>query len=178
MNIKRTSKFLSLVLRHKPETIGIELDANGWIDIDRLLEAMANHNKALTRDQLFTVVRDNDKQRFVVENNRIRANQGHSISVDLGLVPKPPPDALYHGTATRFLDSILKQGLHKMNRHHVHLSPDIETASSVGVRHGKLALLTVNAKAMAEDGYVFYQSNNGVWLVEHVPPTYLRCDDA
>ena len=173
MNHKRTSKLLSLVLRHKPETINVELDSQGWIDIDVLLEALAANNHKISRDQLSEVVRENDKQRFAIEGNRIRANQGHSISVELGLREQPPPDVLYHGTATRFLDAILKEGLKRMNRQHVHLSADLTTASKVGVRHGKLVILEVDTHAMANDGHSFYISANGVWLTDHVPPDYL-----
>ena len=174
MNPNRTSKLLSLVLRHKPETIGVELDSNGWVDIDELLEALRTHDHTITREQLVEIVETNDKQRFVVEGNRIRANQGHSIRVDLDLERRSPPSVLFHGTATRFLEPIGELGLLKMNRQHVHLSRDIPTASRVGVRHGKLVVLEIASGDMARDGHSFFCSLNGVWLVDHVPPGYIR----
>jgi putative RNA 2'-phosphotransferase len=170
---KRASKFLSLVLRHKPEVIGIQLDDQGWVDVDQLLAAMASHGRALSPTQLEHVVAENNKQRFVLQNGRIRANQGHSIAVDLGLVVIVPPERLFHGTARRFLATILDQGLRKQNRQHVHLSADIETAHQVGIRHGRPVILTVDAAKMQAEGCQFYFSKNGVWLTEHVPPAYL-----
>jgi len=171
-NIKKVSKFLSLLLRHKPETIGLTLDKNGWANIDELMKK-SKHIR-LTRALIDEVVADNDKQRFIVEGDRIRANQGHSISVDMEFKAVTPPEMLYHGTATRFLESIMKEGLTKQKRQHVHLSKNIETATAVGKRHGKVVILEVDAKRMFEDGYEFYLSENGVWLTDVVPVGYLK----
>jgi putative RNA 2'-phosphotransferase len=169
------SKFLSLVLRHKPETIGISLDENGWADVTELLTQMARNGYSLTHDQLRVIVETNVKKRFAFngDESRIRANQGHSVTVDLQYSQQLPPPFLYHGTATRFLDSIVAHGLKKMDRHHVHLSGDEQTAIAVGARHGKPVVLTIEAGKMAADGHVFYQSANSVWLVDHVPATYI-----
>ncbi len=171
-----TSKFLSLVLRHHPEAIGVTLDAEGWIDVDRLLAACSRHGKAISREQLDEVVRTNDKRRFSfsADGLRIRANQGHSVAVDLGLVSVEPPDLLYHGTVARFLPSIRQEGLVRGTRHHVHLSPDAETADRVGRRRGSPVVLVVEAGRMSGDGYPFFRSENNVWLTEAVPPGYLR----
>ena len=171
-----TSKFLSLVLRHRPDVISIELDAEGWVPVEDLLAACAQHGRAISREQLDTVVRTNDKQRFAfsADGTRIRANQGHSLPVDLGLVPVEPPDLLYHGTVPRFLDSIRRDGLTKGNRHHVHLSPDIQTATKVGKRRGRPIVLVIEAGRMFRDGHKFFRSENGVWLTDAVPPAYLR----
>lgn len=170
--IKTTSKFLSLILRHKPETIGLKLDENGWVDIDELIEK--SKKTKLTKELLDEVVEQNDKKRFIVENGKIRANQGHSIEIDLELKAVTPPDVLYHGTATKFLISIMKIGLNKQKRQHVHLSKDIETARTVGMRHGKVVILEVDAKRMFEEGYLFYLSVNGVWLTAVVPVEFLQ----
>lgn len=169
------SKLLSLVLRHKPEAIGISLDENGWTDVAVLLEQMARNGHPLTHDQLRVIVGTNVKKRFAFndDESQIRANQGHSVTVDLQYSQQLPPPFLYHGTATRFLDSIVAHGLTKMDRHHVHLSGDEQTAIAVGARHGKQVVLTVEAGKMATDGHAFYQSANGVWLVDHVPATYI-----
>jgi len=171
-----TSKFLSLVLRHRPEVIGIELDAEGWVSVEELLAACAQHGRAITREQLDTVVQTNDKQRFAfsADRTRIRANQGHSLPVDLGLVPVEPPELLYHGTVLRFLDLIRRDGLTKGNRHHVHLSPDIQTATKVGQRRGRPVILVIDAGRMFRDAHKFFRSENGVWLTDAVPPAYLR----
>lgn len=174
MDTKKTSKFLSLVLRHKPSTIGIELDSNGWVAIPTLLEALANHGHPLSREQLEIVVSTNDKKRFLIDSDRIRANQGHSINIDLNLSPIAPPKILYHGTATRFLNSIFRDGLKKMSRQHVHLSADEITARKVGQRHGKPAILAVDAHRMNNDGIPFFKSENGVWLVDSVKSCYLE----
>jgi len=171
-SIKKISKFLSLILRHKPETIGLKLDTHGWADIDELMAK--SKNIKLTRALIDEVVAQNDKQRFIIEGNKIRANQGHSIDVDLEFKAVTPPDMLYHGTATRFLESIIQTGLSKQKRQHVHLSKDIETAIMVGKRHGKVVILEVDTKRMLEDGYEFYLSVNGVWLTDVVPVKYLK----
>jgi len=170
--IKLISKHLSYVLRHRPDTIGLELDSAGWADIETLI---LKSPKITNRNQIDFVVAENDKQRFIISDDgrHIRANQGHSISIDLGLTAKAAPAILYHGTATRFLDDILEQGLKKMNRQHVHLSSDIETATKVGSRHGKPVILMINTEDMMRDGHLFYQSENRVWLTENVPATYL-----
>ena len=170
------SKFLSLVLRHRPEAIGITLDSEGWVAVDALLEACARHGRVISRRQLEEVIRTNDKRRFSfsADGLRIRANQGHSVAVDLGLAPVEPPELLYHGTVERFLASIRHQGLVKGKRHHVHLSPDAQTATRVGQRRGRPIVLVIEAGRMFRDGGQFYRSENGVWLTESVPPGYLR----
>lgn len=174
--LTRTSKFLSYVLRHNPSSIGLRLDAAGWAEVDLLIACAAQQGKTLTRAMIMKVVATNDKQRFGLrENGRyIRANQGHSIQVDLGLEAAEPPNLLYHGTATRFLTAILREGLRPMQRHHVHLSGDVETAVKVGQRHGKAVILDVAAGQMVAAGHTFYRSENGVWLTDAVPPEYLK----
>jgi len=173
MSMKQTSKFISLVLRHKPETIGLVLDAEGWASVPDLLERMAAHGHALTLDQLRTVVETNDKKRFTLDGNRIRAAQGHSVQVSLGLSAVVPPDVLYHGTATRFVEAIRAEGLTPQSRQQVHLSADVETATTVGQRHGKPHIFKVDAVRMARDGFAFFQADNGVWLTDRVPAEYL-----
>ncbi len=172
----RVSKFLSLVLRHKPETIGLSLDQGGWARVDELIVASNRSGVSLDEGLLREVVEQNDKQRFAFSNDglRIRASQGHSIPVDLGLEPLVPPEFLYHGTATRFLESIKKRGLVPGNRLHVHLSPDEPTAVRVGQRHGKPVVLTIRAGHMYANGFTFYLSANGVWLTEKVPAEYIK----
>lgn len=169
------SKFLALVLRHEPQRIGLELDPAGWVEVSTLLAKLAAAGRPLSPQALRELVASSDKQRFALSGDglRIRANQGHSIEVDLALAPAEPPAQLYHGTATRFLPAILEEGLRRMARHHVHLSQDLEVALSVGVRHGKPAILLVQAARMHADGHRFFRSDNGVWLVEAVPPGYL-----
>jgi len=177
--IVNTSKLLSYVLRHRPDSIGLQLDANGWVDVDELLHCLAEHGKPVTRDLLDRVVAENDKQRFAfdAQRARIRASQGHSIDVELGLQPAPPPDVLYHGTASRFVTAILATGLRAGSRQHVHLSGDVDTARRVGVRHGVPVVLRVDTARMRADGAVFYRSDNGVWLTGPVAPRYLRVLD-
>lgn len=172
--IVRVSKTLSKALRHNPAGLGITLDANGWTDVDDLLAAFAARGRRLTREQLDLVVAGNDKKRFTIQDGRIRANQGHSIEVDLALDPAEPPGVLFHGTAQSSVASILATGIDKGRRHHVHLSPDTDTAHRVGARHGRPVVLTVLAGEMATAGAEFYVSANGVWLVEHVPAEYVR----
>jgi putative RNA 2'-phosphotransferase len=169
------SKFLSLVLRHHPETIGIDLDPQGWVDIDTLIAAANRGGRRLNRRLLERVVRENDKQRFAIscDGTRIRANQGHSVQVDLGLAPIEPPEFLYHGTVARFLDGIEADGLDPGARQYVHLSPDIATARKVGQRRGRPVVLQVHALRMHEEGFAFFCAENGVWLTESVPATYL-----
>lgn len=170
------SKFLSLVLRHQPQTIGITLDPEGWVAVDELLAAAARHGQAISEDQLDEVVWTNDKQRFSFspDGSMIRANQGHSVEVNLHLEPVKPPELLLHGTVERFLASIREQGLVRGKRHHVHLSADHETAVRVAQRHGRPVILVIEAGRMHRDGRQFFQSANGVWLTETVPPAHLR----
>lgn len=170
----RLSKFLSKHLRHEPERLGLALMPGGWVPVDDLLAASARF-LPITREELEEVVARNNKQRFSFDptGSLIRASQGHSVPVDLQLEPSEPPPVLYHGTAERFIESIMRSGLRKMSRHHVHLSPDVETAWRVGARHGKPVVLAVDAARMSAGGHVFYRSENGVWLVGGVPPEYL-----
>ena len=164
------------MLRHEPARAGIALDGAGWVPVHELLRGCAAAGRPLTREQLELVVRESDKQRFAFspDGRRIRANQGHSVEVELDYAPQTPPETLYHGTATRFLASIREQGLVKGARHHVHLSADVETALKVGQRHGKAVVLEVAAGDLARAGGVFFRSANGVWLTEQVPAAYLR----
>jgi putative RNA 2'-phosphotransferase len=175
-NTVRISKFLSKHLRHAPEAIGITLEPGGWVNVDTLLEACAKHGMRISRETLDTVVTENNKQRFGFDETGtlIRANQGHSTNVELEFESLTPPETLYHGTATKFLPSILETGIQRMKRHHVHLSSDTETAAKVGSRHGKLVILEVNTRAMVEEGFVFYRSENNVWLVDNVPVKFLN----
>ena len=175
MNEIRISKFLSLVLRHDPGRIGVVLDASGWVGVQDLLDAMAAHGSPLDRDDLERIVAVDSKQRYTLDadRDRIRANQGHSVSVDLGLVPVMPPPVLFHGTPNRNVPAILRDGLRRGNRHHVHLSADTDTAAAVGARRGACTLLRVDAAAMHADGYPFCVSANGVWLADAVPARYL-----
>lgn len=170
------SKFLSLILRHQPQTIGLSLDDAGWAAVPELLVKLTAHGHGMTMAELESVVLHDDKQRFSFNFDKtcIRANQGHSLqTIALGLEAIQPPDILYHGTAQRFLDSILHTGLDKRSRQHVHLSADENTAHKVGIRHGKPVILTVAAGQMHRDGFRFYCSANGVWLTDHVPKHYL-----
>ncbi|MEU5339978.1 MULTISPECIES: RNA 2'-phosphotransferase [unclassified Streptomyces] len=170
----KVSKYLSKHLRHQPERIGLTLDEAGWVEIETLMAAAQAHGFQFTRDELDHVVANNDKRRFAIEGSRIRASQGHSVEVDLGLAAATPPAYLYHGTVARSLDAIRAEGLRPMNRHDVHLSPDRETATRVGARRGRPVVLSVDAAAMHRDGHEFRVSANGVWLTAAVPPSYLR----
>ncbi|WP_369212021.1 RNA 2'-phosphotransferase [Streptomyces flavofungini] len=170
----KVSKYLSKHLRHDPGRIGLTLDAHGWVEIDVLLAAAAAHRFPFSRAELDHVVAVNDKQRFAVENGRIRASQGHSVAVDLDLPPATPPAYLFHGTVAPRLDAIRSEGLRPMNRHAVHLSADRGTAERVGARRGRPVVLSVDAGALHRDGHVFRISANGVWLTAAVPPAYLR----
>ncbi|WP_269580741.1 RNA 2'-phosphotransferase [Roseibium sp. Sym1] len=172
----KISKRLSLWLRHQPADAGLVLTGDGWASVPEILNAFERKGLACTREQLQRVVDTNDKKRFELsgDGTRIRARQGHSVAIDLGLAPLAPPQYLFHGTATRFLSPILKDGLKPMNRHHVHLSADTATATRVGSRHGKPAILNVAAGSMHAAGHVFFRTENGVWLVEHVPPAFLE----
>ena len=173
--VRRLSKYLSKHLRHRPERLGVELGPGGWVEVDALLEACARQLFPISRAELEEVVERNDKRRFAFDpsGTLIRAQQGHSVPVDLLLKPAEPPPVLYHGTPESNLEAILRGGLQSMGRHHVHLSPDEATAAVVGRRRGRPVVLTVDAYAMQRDGWEFYRSGNGVWLVEHVPPRYL-----
>ncbi len=171
----KISKYLSKHLRHQPERLGLQLAPGGWVPVADLLRACARHGIAISRAELEEVVANNDKQRFAFDRSGtlIRANQGHSVPVDLQLEPLPPPPLLYHGTTERYVDPILRDGLLRMNRHHVHLSSDVAQARKVGSRRGRPVVFAVDAAAMHVDGFLFYRSTNGVWLTEHVPPCYL-----
>jgi putative RNA 2'-phosphotransferase len=174
--ITTLSKFISLVLRHNPGAIGLLLDENGWADTSALIDKMNGAGKQITPALLDRIVSTNAKKRFAFNEDKtqIRANQGHSINIDLQLTPVEPPSILYHGTAERFLASILQTGLEKRNRQWVHLSRDVPTALEVGRRHGKPVVLIVDASTMYKEGLLFYLSANGVWLTESVPPKYLK----
>lgn len=174
--IVKKSKWLSRHLRHAPKQIGLMLEPGGWVAVTDLLEAARRTNFALSHEQLEIIVRDNDKQRFSFDETglKIRANQGHSTAVDLQLTPQNPPAVLYHGTAAHNAENILRDGLQKMRRHHVHLSADVATARRVGCRHGKPIIFEIDTTAMMGAGIVFYRSDNGVWLVEAVAPRYLK----
>ncbi len=172
----RLSKFLSLHLRHRPEALGLTLAAGGWVGVEELLAAATRYGQPISRAELNELVAGSDKQRFAfdAEGTHIRAQQGHSVPVELGLVPVTPPAVLYHGTVPAALPAIRRDGLLKMKRHHVHLSPDEETARRVGNRRGPAVLLAVDAAGLHAAGHVFYVSGNGVWLIDHVPPQFLR----
>lgn len=171
----KISKYLSKHLRHQPERIGLTLGTGGWVAVADLLNACAQHQFPISREELETVVATSDKKRFSFDptGELIRANQGHSVDVDLQLEPQVPPDVLYHGTGDRAVEIILQSGLNKMSRHHVHLSQDVETARKVGTRHGRPVVFAIDAKAMHQAGYLFFCSENGVWLVDHIPSEYL-----
>lgn len=175
-SLTRLSKFLSFVLRHQPDSIGLALDPAGWAEVDELLERCRAHGRELSRAQLEEIVATSPKRRFALSDDgrRVRANQGHSIEVDLGYAPAAPPDLLYHGTVAASLEAIRAGGLMRMERHHVHLSPDRDTARTVGARRGKPVVLVVAAGRMHRDGHAFFRSENGVWLVEAVPPGYIE----
>jgi putative RNA 2'-phosphotransferase len=174
--IIRTSKFLSLILRHEPGRVGLKLDDAGWTSVDDLLCAVNQHGTPLTLEELKHIVATSDKKRFAIsdDGNRIRANQGHSIDVDLQYASQMPPEMLYHGTAIQFLDSIRRDGLQRMERHDVHLSAETKLTLQVGGRHGKPVLLTIRAGDMHRAGHEFRVSDNGVWLVKHVPPQFIE----
>lgn len=173
--MSRASKFLSLILRHEPHRIGVTLDANGWTDVDAVLAGLAANGLPLTRDELFAIVRDSDKQRFALseDQTRIRANQGHSVQIELDLPDAVPPARLYHGTYAEALESIHATGLAKGKRHAVHMAAETTTAVTVGMRRGAPVLLTIRADEMVAEGIKFQQSANGVWLTEHVPARFI-----
>jgi putative RNA 2'-phosphotransferase len=173
---KTVSKFLSLVLRHSPEKIGLKLDENGWADVEELILKCSQKGNRLDKVLLDYVVENNDKKRFAYneDETKIRASQGHSISVELNLTETEPSEYLYHGTVGKFMESIQKEGLKKMSRQHVHLSKDKETAIKVGSRRGVPQILTVRSGAMHRDGFKFYLSENNVWLTDEVPVRYIQ----
>ncbi|WP_027002869.1 RNA 2'-phosphotransferase [Hugenholtzia roseola] len=184
-NFKKISKFLSLLLRHRPEVVGLELDQAGWARVADLLLKVKAHKPdfALDLPTLAQLVAENDKQRFSFDasGTKIRANQGHSIAketLDLGLLPQTPPSILYHGTSRNFLDSIKKEGLQKKTRQYVHLSADVETATKVGSRKGNVRILIIKALEMQKAGHSFYRAQNGVWLAEEVPPSFIEFGEA
>lgn len=174
--LKQISKFMSLVLRHKPETIGLELDENGWANVQEMIDKMNATGAEVDIELLYTIVATNDKKRFAFNEDKtmIRANQGHSIEVELDLKEVQPPALLYHGTVEKFIDSIRMEGLKKMERQHVHLSKDITTATNVGNRRGKAIVLKIDAAKMHADGFAFYLSENEVWLTDEVPVQYIQ----
>ncbi|AYL94565.1 RNA 2'-phosphotransferase [Mucilaginibacter celer] len=169
------SKFLSLVLRHKPEEIGITLDEQGWVPVAELLNKLNAYGNNVTLEALEHVVDTNAKKRFAFSDDKlnIRASQGHSVEVELGYAPQTPPDVLYHGTAASSVESIMQNGLEKRSRQHVHLSIDTDTAVNVGGRHGKPVVLTILTGEMHKEGYKFYLSENKVWLTDEVPPQFI-----
>ena len=173
-NDVKLGRFLSLVLRHEPGAAGITLDENGWADVEELLAGVRRTGRQIDMDTLERIVRENNKQRysFNEDHTKIRANQGHSIRVDVELKEAEPPQYLFHGTASRFLPAIRREGIRKMDRQYVHLSDDFQTAVEVGRRHGAPVVVTVNAAAMTRDGVTFYLSANGVWQCEYVAPKY------
>jgi putative RNA 2'-phosphotransferase len=177
--ITHISKFLSLVLRHQPETIGIQLDHSGWTDIDELIEKANSYGVKFDREVLNHIVATNSKKRFAFNDtlNKIRASQGHSVEVELGYTNQKPPEILFHGTSEKFVHSIFKTGLEKRGRQHVHLSKDLDTAIKVGQRHGKPFVFKVFAEQMYNDNFRFFISDNGVWLTDNVPTKYLKRND-
>ena len=175
MDKKSLSKYLSLVLRHNPGVLGIALTDSGWAEVETLLRLMNESGKKVSMEALIQMVETNDKQRFKFNEDRtwIRASQGHSINIDLELLPVKPPEILYHGTAVKNLSIIEKDGIKKMSRQHVHLSADEITAHKVGSRHGSPVILSVQSGKMQEAGFLFYQSDNGVWLTDFVSPEFI-----
>ena len=173
--LEKLSVFISLILRHKPETIGIQLDEHGWANVDELISGISSTGRKIDMEILEEIVRADNKQRYSFNENKtlIRANQGHSIPVDVELKEQQPPQILYHGTASRFLDSIMQEGLKPMSRLYVHLSSDMETAMKVGKRHGEPVVLKINSEEMCNDGIKFYLSENGVWLAKSVAKKYI-----
>ena len=169
------SKFLSFVLRHRPDSIGLALDGQGWVNVNTLLAQCRAHGHSISFQDLTEVVANNSKKRFAFseDGQSIRASQGHSVEVDLGYRAKKPPEILYHGTTAQFMSAITKKGLLKMKRHHVHLSQDTDTARAVGARRGKPVVLQVRAGDMDRQGFEFFLSDNGVWLVDNVPPAFI-----
>jgi putative RNA 2'-phosphotransferase len=174
--LSKLSKLMSLVLRHTPEEIGLVLDDQGWADVEDLITKMNQYGTSCSKSLIVQIVENSDKQRFAFssDQSRIRANQGHSVAIDLALTPQQPPDFLFHGTATKFLASIWEKGLLAGKRQYVHLSTDQETARSVGMRHGQAVVLQVNTGLMYQEGFIFFLSENGVWLTKNIPVKYLN----
>lgn len=171
----KTGKFLSLILRHHPETIGIKLDKNGWADVEELINGIRKSEKKIDIIDLKRIVQNNDKKRYSFNEDftKIRANQGHSINVDVELKQCCPPEYLYHGTAEKYINKISKEGIKKQSRQFVHLSNDIYTAEKVGIRHGKVKVLKIMSDKMYNNGYKFYLSENNIWLTEYIPTDYI-----
>jgi putative RNA 2'-phosphotransferase len=175
-SLTKISRFISLILRHKPDAIGIELDQHGWADVRELIDGINATGKNIDMEMLEEIVKTDSKQRYTFNEDKtlIRANQGHSVHVDVELKEQEPPEVLYHGTASRFVESILQDGLKPMNRLYVHLSKDIDTAIKVGKRHGDPVILKIYSKKMYDDGVKFYLSENGVWLTKCVDTIYIK----
>ena len=173
--MKTTSKFIAYVLRHNPSVVGIELDEHGWADVNALIDDVCKTGRFLNIQTIEEIVQNDNKHRFSFNDDRtkIRANQGHSIDVDVEMKACPPPDILYHGTAEKYIESIRKNGILKKSRNYVHLSKDVDTAIKVGARHGKAIVLKIDARQMYADGYIFLLSANGVWQTEQVPFKYV-----
>lgn len=173
--MKELSKFLSLILRHKPETVGLVLDKNGYVFVTDLVSAVRRVGKPLNREMLEHIVETNDKKRFAfnADKTKIRASQGHSVGVDLDLRPMEPLEKLYHGTTKRFVSKIMEEGIVSKSRDYVHLSDNIATATAVGKRHGEPIVMEIDAKSMFEQGYDFFISENRVWLVKFIPPKFI-----
>jgi putative RNA 2'-phosphotransferase len=176
---RKISKFLSYVLRHNPDKIGIRLDPAGWTPVPELLDHAAENGMHISMSRLRDVIYNSSKQRFTLSKNEkyIRANYGHSVDVDLGYEPQPPPDTLYHGTAEQSVESILQSGLEPRSRQYVHLSTDVPSAHQVGSRHGKPVILEIDAGRAHQDGHRFYQSDAGIWLTDEVPAEYIELLD-
>ena len=177
-NITRASKFLAYVLRHDPASIGLTHGDGGWVPVGELISAAERYGRKLDAATIDAVLAAPGKKRYETRDGLIRAAQGHSVPVDLGLEPVQPPTVLYHGTVARFLDGIFADGLRPGSRTHVHLSADTQTATTVGARRGKPIVLVVDSAAMSADGHEFFQASNGVWLTKHVPPAFLSFDGA
>lgn len=171
----KTSKFISFVLRHKPEVIGITLSKSGWVNVNTLLEQLNKHKNPITLTELYDIVNTNNKKRFEFSDDKtqIRATQGHTVKVDLDLPVSIPPDILYHGSVEKYMKSINENGLTKQKRHAVHLSSEISTAVDVAKRRGVPVLLIVDSKQMVKDGYKFYLTKNNVWLTDNIPTKYI-----
>lgn len=179
MDLKKTSVFISLILRHKPDVIGISLDEHGWANVQELINGINKTGKySIDMPMLEEIVRNDNKQRysFNEDGSKIRANQGHSINVDVELKEAVPPEILYHGTGEKYVDSINKEGLKPKSRLYVHLSKDVETAVTVGSRHGKSVVYTIASGEMYRQGYEFYLSENGVWLTKNVPVDFMKIE--
>ena len=175
MNLQSISRYISLILRHKPEVIGITIDEHGWANVEELIQGIAKNNPGFNKEILEEIVQTDNKQRYSFNDDKIliRANQGHSIPVDVELEEKEPPKILYHGTGEKYIASIDQNGLIPKSRLYVHLSKDVETAKAVGKRHGKEVVYSINSEQMYKDGYKFYLSKNGVWLTKRVPVKYV-----